>query len=120
VESTFSTPDEIVDEDCWEGGKTTIKVNRFERSKAAREKCLRHYGFDCSVCELNLEDVYGLLARNFIHVHHIVPLASIGQNYQIDPIQDLCPVCPNCHAMLHRPNEVLSIDELKAMLNHKA
>jgi len=68
---------------------------------------------------VNLEDVYGDLAKNFIHVHHIVPLSSIGEGYQVDATQDLRPVCPNCHAMLHRSKEALSIDELKVLLNRE-
>jgi len=39
-----------------------------------------------------------------------------GINYKVDPINDLCPVCPNCHAMLHRRSPPLSIDELKQLL----
>lgn len=120
AEPIFSTPDEIVEDGLWEGAKITIKVNRFERSKAARANCLKHYGYGCSVCKVNLEDVYGDMAKNFIHVHHIVPLSSIGEGYQVDAIQDLRPVCPNCHAMLHRRKEALSIDALKALLNLKA
>ena len=40
-------------------------------------------------------------------------LLDIGEEYEIDPIKDLRPVCPNCHAMLHR-NGNISIEELKS------
>ncbi|MDC9497701.1 MULTISPECIES: HNH endonuclease [unclassified Pseudoalteromonas] len=46
-----------------------------------------------------------------MHVHHIVPISDIGDEYQVDPIRDLRPVCPNCHAMLHRKGNI-SIKEL--------
>jgi 5-methylcytosine-specific restriction protein A len=45
-------------------------------------------------------------------------LAQVGGEYQVDPIADLRPVCPNCHAMLHsrRPTP-LSIAELKRIID---
>ncbi|MDP0715234.1 hypothetical protein B6J12_12865, partial [Klebsiella pneumoniae] len=38
--------------------------------------------------------------------------------YQIDPVNELVPLCPNCHAMIHRGNEAkpLSVEELRAMM----
>ncbi len=56
----------------------------------------------------------------YIHVHHIKPLSEINNTYLVDPETDLIPVCPNCHAMLHRSKETLSIEELKEMYNEKA
>ena len=62
--------------------------------------------------------MYGELGQGFIHVHHIVPISKIGKEYKIDPINDLVPVCPNCHAMLHRGKDgkVYRIDELKEII----
>lgn len=112
----FSLPEEIGSDEIWEGAKTSILVNRFERSKTAREQCLKHYGYACSACGITLEDVYGELAEQFIHVHHVVPLSMIRDDYQVDPITDLRPVCPNCHSMIHRRKDPLTIDELKELL----
>jgi 5-methylcytosine-specific restriction protein A len=56
------------------------------------------------------------LGAGFIQVHHTVPLSSIGTEYVIDPIRDLIPVCPNCHAMLHRKTPPFSIAELRGLL----
>ncbi|WP_241493796.1 HNH endonuclease [Enterobacter cancerogenus] len=54
-----------------------------------------------------------------MHVHHINPLKTIGESYQIDPENDLVPLCPNCHAMVHRSNESrpLSVDVLRSIIN---
>jgi 5-methylcytosine-specific restriction protein A len=54
--------------------------------------------------------------EGFIHVHHIKPLAKLGSNYKIDPIKDLRPVCPNCHAVLHRKDFPYSLDEVVKLL----
>lgn len=70
---------------------------------------------------MDFEKQYGELGKGFIHVHHIVPISTIGGNYRIDYEKDLVPVCPNCHAMLHRngQDEILTVEELKIILMHK-
>ena len=55
---------------------------------------------------------YGPEYANKIHVHHIIPVSEIGEEYVIDPITDLIPVCPNCHMVLHT-GEGISVEELK-------
>lgn len=96
-----------------EGAKKTIVVNKYERNVSARLKCIEKWGLSCSVCGFNFEQAFGSLGAGYIHVHHLVPLYKIGKEYQLDPVVDLRPVCPNCHAMLHRTGEVLSISDLK-------
>ncbi|BDR70899.1 hypothetical protein K144313037_23110 [Clostridium tetani] len=100
----------------YEGAVTTILVNKYERNIKAREKCLEHYGYDCCVCGTNMEKPYGNMGKEFIHVHHIVPLYEIKKNYIVDPIKDLRPICPNCHAIIHRRKPALTIDELKEFI----
>ena len=113
----FNLPDEIVDNEILiEGAKKQITVNVYERDRKARAKCIEHYGLDCKVCGFNFEKVYGDIGEGYIHVHHIKPVSEIGKSYKINPINDLVPVCPNCHAMLHSQNPPLSTDELKKTL----
>jgi len=113
----FLSPEEqATTEDFVEGKSQLIAVNVFERNVKAREACLRHYGFSCSVCNFDFEKFYGKIGRQFIHVHHLKPLSEIEEEYKIDPIKDLRPVCPNCHAMLHRKMPTLTIDELKKII----
>ncbi len=99
-----------------EGSPSQITLTRYERNPYARKVCLQQYGYACAVCQFNFEKAYGSLGKEFIHVHHLNQLAHIGQAYSIDPITDLRPVCPNCHAMLHRTKAGLSIEELRARL----
>jgi len=103
-----------------EGSIRQVLVNAYERSPKARNLCIEHHGLNCKVCGFYFEDIYGEAGAGFIHVHHIVPLAEIKMNYQVDPIKDLVPVCPNCHAMLHRFNPVLTIEQLRNMIINKS
>jgi 5-methylcytosine-specific restriction protein A len=99
-----------------EGQRTMVFVNRYERDRRARDKCIQIHGVNCAVCEVNFEDFYGDIGVGFIHVHHITPLSAYGSDYAVDPASDLVPVCPNCHAMLHRTNPPLSVSELRTHL----
>jgi predicted HNH restriction endonuclease len=119
-EDASTIPEEIeVNENkpIYEGAVKRISINAYERSTRAREECLLHYGCKCSVCDINLSDIYGEIAQGHIHVHHLMPLSEINSEYQIDPIADLRPICPNCHYMIHLNAPPNSIEELREMIN---
>lgn len=100
-----------------EGNIAELTLTVYERNPAARSACLDHYGTRCQVCGLDFGDVYGELGRGFIHVHHITPLSAVREAHAIDPVRDLVPVCPNCHAMLHiRQGEPLQVGELRNLM----
>lgn len=84
----------------------------YERNRKARQECLKHYGYKCAVCGFDFEKEYGPIGHEFIEVHHIVPVSSIGKAYVVNPVLDLRPLCSNCHSMIHRNSQVLTIDEL--------
>jgi 5-methylcytosine-specific restriction enzyme A len=106
----------LVPDTFTEGAVRRIEVNSYERDRTARMECIRYYGHECQVCGFRFLDLYGEIGRNFIHVHHIVSLSSIREQYRVDPVRDLRPVCANCHAMLHTQEPPLSIQDLKARL----
>lgn len=97
-----------------EGKSKNITYKSYDRSPAARQSCIEHYGYSCSVCSFNFEKSYGEFGANYIEVHHLKQIADIGDEYMINPITDLRPVCANCHRMLHKTRPPLSIEELKA------
>lgn len=105
-----------IDRIYFEGTPKQISSNNYERNPQAREQCIEYYGVNCSVCGFNFEKVYGAVGKDFIHVHHLVPLSEIGHKYELDPIHDLRPVCANCHAIIHRRTPAYTIDDVKAML----
>jgi 5-methylcytosine-specific restriction protein A len=99
-----------------EGASHTIAVNAYERNPHARTACIDRFGAVCSVCGFDFGATYGARGRGFIEVHHLVPLSEIGATYVVDPIRDLRPVCPNCHAMLHRGDGLLTVEELRELM----
>lgn len=99
-----------------EGAVRRVMVNRYERDSKARDKCIEHHGTRCAVCEFDFESRYGAIGKGFIHVHHLRPLGRLKSSYRLDPLKDLAPVCPNCHAMLHRQDPPYDIKQLRGHL----
>jgi 5-methylcytosine-specific restriction protein A len=92
--------------------------NACERNLEARRRCIEHYGARCVVCGLDFGKVYGEVAEGLIHVHHLKPISEVGESYVIDPVEDLRPVCPNCHAVIHlRREPPYLIEDVISFLN---
>jgi predicted HNH restriction endonuclease len=99
-----------------EGGRIRVEVNRYERSRKAREACLAAHGAVCKACGFDFEATYGEIGEGFIHVHHKRSVSDGRRRSKVNPKTDLVPVCPNCHAMLHRQEPPLSIEKLRKRL----
>jgi 5-methylcytosine-specific restriction protein A len=99
-----------------EGLRSTVAVNRAERSAAARLACIELHGTACSVCGIEFGEAYGPEFGGLVHVHHLTPLAGRTELRQVDPRTDLCPVCPNCHAAIHHGGANRSLDDVRRSL----
>jgi 5-methylcytosine-specific restriction protein A len=99
-----------------EGAVREVHLTLFERNAIARRECLEHYGHACVICGFDFGTFYGPIAAGFIHVHHVLPLSEIVMEYEVDPIKDLRPVCPNCHAVIHRRKPAYSIEEVRQFI----
>ncbi len=102
-----------------EGSKYEVKSNKYERNPLNRRLCLALKGYRCRICGFDFEAKYGIIGHNFIHVHHIIPVSKMGSGYKVNPAVDLIPVCPNCHAMLHRKDPPYTPEEVLEMILDK-
>ncbi|MBR0900729.1 HNH endonuclease [Bradyrhizobium tropiciagri] len=109
-------PAELNPDGLPEGACVRVEVNRYERSRINRANCIEMLGDSCKACGFNFGRAYGPFGQGFIHVHHIVPVSELGENYVINPVRDLVPLCPNCHAMAHQRKPPLGIEDLKHLL----
>jgi 5-methylcytosine-specific restriction enzyme A len=106
-------PDSAIGDGPYEDGAVRkVLINWYERNSKARKICLAKHGIRCAVCRMSFEERYGSRGRGFIHVHHLDPLGRRKHSKRIDPVKDLIPVCPNCHAMLHASSPPINIEEL--------
>ena len=107
IEMTFEGPKDYFAEmearECYEEGRRieTVLRSEIERNPAARKYCLEKKGETCVVCGFNSVERYGI--KGIIHVHHKKPLFELtaGELRMTDALEDLEPVCPNCHALIH-------------------
>lgn len=100
-----------------EGTPNQVTLTKYERNPFARKKCIEHFGLSCQVCGFNFEKTFGDIGKDFIHVHHLKQVAKVGKSYEVNPIKDLRPVCPNCHSIIHKGKAPFTIEEMIKMLN---
>ena len=109
---------EAAEAELYEGARKAVFSNKYERNPEARRRCIEYYGPCCQICGFDFGKVYGEAFEGRIDVHHIKPVSEIGKAYVVDPIKDLIPVCPNCHAALHyKADGVYLPDEIKKLMN---
>ncbi len=93
-----------------EGAVRRIYVNQHERDPRNRRKAISKHGVRCFGCCKEMAEMYGEIAQWHTHIHHTKP---ISQGEQTPKIDDLIPLCPNCHAIVHLENPPLTINQLK-------
>lgn len=121
-ESKVANDDSINSDDLsfWEGDTKEVALTTYERDPAARRECINHYGAICYICKFNYGERFGQQFAGLIHVHHRVPLNKIRHGYTVNPINDLIPVCPNCHLALHSKEDgYYTPEELIEILGEK-
>jgi 5-methylcytosine-specific restriction protein A len=98
--------------------RLTVMTTR-ERSRGAREQCIRHHGCRCQGCGFDFGRFYGHELDGMIEVHHLQPLAQSRGPRRPDPTKDLVPLCANCHRAIHAKRPVpFSLRELRRMVGH--
>ncbi len=121
-EDKFSLPEEIDNAEAstlYEGAVCQKLVNAYERNPKARQLCITHYGTRCRICNFDFKEMYGEMGEGLIHVHHLRQLSEVGKEYEIDPINDLCPVCPNCHTIIHKRKPPYSFEEIRNFIDEQ-
>lgn len=83
--------------------------------KAKEQFAIEHAGqLFCDICEMNYEEVYGVIGKGYIEAHHKNQLSLSGT---IDTqTEDLALLCASCHRIIHklmRQDENASYEMLK-------
>lgn len=99
-----------------EGDRRLVSHFRVERSPRNRAAAIAIHGTECKACGLRLDRIYGEIARDFVHIHHLTPLSQMDEPGPVDPKHDLVPLCPNCHGVVHRRTPPYTIDEIRQAL----
>lgn len=71
----------------------------------------------CEVCGFDFERMYGDRGRDYIEVHHVVPLHISGPT--VTDLNDLVLLCSNCHRMIHCSTPWLTPGQLSELVQTK-
>ncbi|MDB2438671.1 hypothetical protein N9W89_08155 [Hellea sp.] len=112
-ENSLKSSEEVV---YLEGSRVPISSSRIERNSRARAACLELHGTRCCICSFDFEETYGELGSAFIHVHHLKLISDSEGPHKVCPETDLRPVCPNCHAMIHRNGENRPLEAIRSLI----
>jgi 5-methylcytosine-specific restriction protein A len=110
------------DEEDFPEGRILYRVHRrHEQSRALAAKLktrwLNNHGkLSCVPCGFDFERVYGVRGKGYIECHHIVPVSELRPGARTR-VEDLVPVCSNCHKMLHRRRPWLSLSQLRGLIS---
>ena len=77
------------------------EVEQVERDRDIREFCLMRAGYQC---EINSEHTSftTVNGRQYVESHHIIPLKYQDQfDFNLDTVDNLIALCPNCHKAIH-------------------
>jgi predicted HNH restriction endonuclease len=96
-----------------EGFRRQVIVENGYRNRKFTLHAKEELGTICYACGFNFEDFYGPHGKGFIEIHHLNP---IQEGERSSRIEDVVPVCSNCHRMLHKGTAILTIEDLKQMI----
>lgn len=98
-----------------DGFKREIVREIATRNQKVIRLARKKYPTVCCVCDFDFGRTYGLHGEGFIEMHHLYPISKGARRTTVD---DLRPVCANCHRMLHRGVVMLEVDELRKIVNN--
>jgi predicted HNH restriction endonuclease len=99
-----------------EGGTTVRKIISRKRSQKIRKEALIRHGTSCKACEMSFFDRYIGLKIECIELHHINP---ISKGVRSSSINDLVPLCPNCHRVAHTTIPPMPLKTLRSKITKR-
>ena len=94
-----------------------------KRSRELRNDCITYWKslhnnrIYCACCGLDFEETYGDIGKGYIEIHHLYPISQFPGQHEVNPKEDLVPLCSNCHSMAHakmKKGHCRPLDELKS------
>lgn len=110
------------DEDEYPEGRVLFRSHRvLELSSALvqrkKNETIRESGvIECEVCGFSYSRTYGQLGEGYIECHHTKPVSRMKLGEKTN-LADFILVCSNCHRMLHRGGETMTVEDLRRILS---
>ncbi|MDD2870603.1 MAG: HNH endonuclease [Candidatus Gracilibacteria bacterium] len=105
-----------------EGIQKVINVKTYNRSDRLRNIAINHFKKSdgklyCECCSFCFDLFYGAeISKNYIEIHHKRPIFQYeGEDINVkieNALNNLSPLCSNCHRMIHRDKNTKKIDDI--------
>ena len=92
-----------------EGARAGVSLSKAERDPAVRRAALRHYGLQCRACDMKVQQSHGAM----IEIHHLDPIAEGERRTKLE---DVVPLCRNCHALAHTETPPAPVERLRGLV----
>ena len=89
-----------------EGARSETRLSKAERDPLIRKAALRHYGLQCRTCGMKVPEAHALV----IEIHHLDPIAEGERRTKLE---DVVPLCRNCHALAHTETPPIPVARLR-------
>jgi len=100
-----------------EGSRSRMLRNHYERSRSNRALAILAHGTACMVCGFDFERNYGPFGKGYVEIHHLTPVHLMETPRVVNPLDELVPLCSNCHSMVHRVDPPIPPDTLREILD---
>lgn len=78
-----------------------------------KKECLDYYGAVCDLCGFDFGYTYGIQFEGLIKVHNLKPEAPLEE---VNPQEDLIPICHNCEAVIQAHTPHYTVEEVKTFI----
>jgi hypothetical protein len=117
--SEADTSDAGSDAYAMEGRKYQGIYTRYERSRSNRAIAIVVHGTKCAVCQFNFEIAFGDIGAGYVEIHHKTPVHLMLEERVVDPVEELVPLCSNCHRMVHTQDPPIPISDLRDLVHQR-
>lgn len=93
------------------------EIRQIDRDRDIREVCLMRAGYRCEIDSehISFNTVSG---KQYIESHHIIPLRYQNRfDFNLDIVENLIALCPNCHKAIHHGDYKIKQQILKQIHN---
>lgn len=119
---TEQTMDYSADDEGFLEGKMAYKKHLVrERNHALKVQTIKKFkathgnNIYCEICGFDFYKTYGDIGKDFIEVHHTIPISTIKENEKTK-VEDMALLCSNCHSMIHRRRPWLKKEDIKKLI----
>ncbi len=96
-------------------GKAMLKeTTLFQRSSALVKAVKASREPICECCQFDFQKIYGERAKGYIECNHLTHISKRAGRNVPTTLDEVALLCANCHRMVHRTREGLTLDELRA------